>query len=201
MPGRLSYRIKRYRRIVSLSRAAALAAALAACTTPPQDVPGGVTVSQNVERSEGCSTLGILACKAMALLSSDTVPTCSVSSGRDGNRTEVCGYAPAPAKTVESPPAGANTYSVHLAWTDNSDDESNFVIERCDRISIAPTGENPTASCTGGWRHIATVGANTTSYVDTTASVNQTYMYRVKAINSKGSSGYTQEAVITTPAR
>jgi hypothetical protein len=187
--------VKRYRAIVPLSRAAALAALLAACTTPPQNAPGGVTISQDDERSERCSALGILACKAMAALSSDTVPTCSVSSGR-----EICGYAPAPAKTVESPPAGANTYPVHLAWSDNSDNESAFIIERCDRISVVQ-GEKPTASCTGSWRQIATVGANTTSYVDNTASLNQTYMYRVKAINSKGSSAYTAEALITTGSR
>jgi hypothetical protein len=194
MPARLSCKVKRYRGIGSLSRAA-LAAALTACTTPPQNAPGGAAVSQKVERSEQCSTLGVLACKAMALLSSDTVPTCSLSSGR-----EICGYAPAPAKTVESPPAGANTYPVRLAWTDNSDNESAFVIERCDQISVVPA-EKPTPSCAGAWRQIATVAANTTSYVDNTASPNQTYMYRVKAINSKGSSGYTAEALITTGSR
>jgi hypothetical protein len=200
MPGRLSWPVKGCHRIVSLWQAAALVGATA-CSTPPQGAPGGATVSQNVQHSERCSTLGVMACKAMALLSSDTVPTCGVSSARDGTRIEICGYAPIDPKTAASTPADPKAYPVHLSWYDNSDNESNFVIERCDRISIAPRGEKPTASCTGVWRHIATVGANTTSYVDTTASANQTYMYRVKAINSKGSSGYTEEAVITTPSR
>jgi hypothetical protein len=188
--------------MVSLLRAAALVGALIACSTPPQGAPGGgVTVSQNVQNSERCSTLGAIACKAMALLSSDTVPTCSVSSARDGSRSETCGYVPNHGKTTESAPAGPKAYPVHLAWSDNSDNESNFVVERCDQISIASKEEKRTASCTGVWRTIATVGANTTSYVDNTASANQTYLYRVKAINSKGSSGYTEEVVITTRPR
>jgi hypothetical protein len=142
-----------------------------------------------------------MACKAMALLSSDTVPTCSVSSARDGTRSETCGYVPFDPKTAEPVPTDPKPYPVHLAWSDNSDNESHFVVERCDQISIAPKEEKRTVSCTGVWRTIATVGANTTSYIDNTASVNQTYIYRVKAINSKGSSGYTEEAVIMTPPR
>jgi hypothetical protein len=202
MPGRLSWRINGRHRIVSLSRTVALAVALIGCSTPPQAAPNaGATVSQNVQHSERCSTLSAIACKAMALLSSDTVPTCSVSSARDGSRSETCGYVPSPGETAGSAPADPKAYPVHLAWSDNSDNESNFVVERCDQISIAPKEEKPTASCTGVWRTIATVGANTTSYVDNTASANQTYLYRIKAINSKGSSGYTEEAVVTTRPR
>jgi hypothetical protein len=202
MPSRLlSWRVKGCHRIVSLWRAAALVGALIACSTPPQGAPGGATAAQDALYSEQCSTLGVMACKAMALLSSDSPPTCSASRGHDGTRIETCGYVPVPAKTAGSAPISPKPYPVHLAWSDNSDDESNFVIERCDQISIAPRGEQTTASCTGPWRSIATVSANTTSYVDNTASVNQTYIYRVKAINSKGSFGYTQEVAITTPPR
>ena len=88
--------------------------------------------------------------------------------------------------------AGRNV-SVHLAWADTSDNESNFIIERCDQVA-----SKDTATCTGTWRTIATVSANSTEYIDKTASPNQTYIYRVKALNSQGSSGYT-ETVITTP--
>jgi hypothetical protein len=95
-------------------------------------------------------------------------------------------------------PADRNVHPVHLTWSDTSDNESNFIIERCDQVQLA--SKDGTATCTGTWRTVATVSANTTKYIDRTASTNQTYIYRVKAVNSQGSSGYT-EAVITTPAR
>lgn len=141
-----------------------------------------------------------MACKAMALLSSDTIPTCGVSTGRDGRRTEVCGSVPAQAKPAEPSLAAPKVYPVHVSWPDNSDNESNFVIERCDQVSLAPKGEKTAGSCIGSWRTIATVSANTTSYVDKTTAANHTYLYRIKATNSKGSSAYTQETAITTPA-
>jgi hypothetical protein len=200
--GFLRSRVEGGHRILSLSRVASLAAALAGCSTPPQGEPGRAMAAQNVQHVEQCSTLGIIACRAMALLSSDSVPTCSASRARDGRLIEACGYAPTRPPTARVPtPADPRAYPVHLAWSDNSDNESNFVIERCDQISIVPVGTKTTASCTGAWRSIATVGANATSFVDNTAALNQTYIYRVKAINSKGSSGYTQEEMITTPAR
>jgi hypothetical protein len=142
-----------------------------------------------------------MACNAMALLSSDSASTCSASRGRDGSRIEICGSVPISAKTSEPALANPRTYPVHLAWADNSDNESNFVIERCDQIKIAPQGEKQVVSCAGPWRFIATVSANTTSYVDDTASFDHTYIYRVKALNSKGSSGYSEEALIATPSR
>jgi hypothetical protein len=186
-----------FQKIVALMPGAALAGALIACSTQPQGAPA----SQYVERPEQCSTLGVMACKAMALLSSDAVPTCGVSTGRDGRRTETCGSVPAHAKPAEPPPAAPKAYPVHVSWSDNSDNESNFVIERCDQVRVAPTGEKTAGSCIGSWRTIATVGANTTSYVDNTAAANHTYLYRIKATNSKGSSGHTEETAITTPAR
>ena len=188
--------------MVTLLQAATLAGMLTACSSPPQGAPGGnATASQYVPQSEQCSMIGVMSCNAMALLSSGSAPTCSAFRARDGTRIETCGSTPISAKTAEPPLVKPNVYPVHVAWSDNSDNESNFVIERCDQVSIASQGGKPTASCTGAWKPIATVGANTTSYVDDTASANQTYIYRVKAINSKGSSSYTAEAVITTPQR
>jgi hypothetical protein len=194
--------VKNFHRMVLLSRAASVVALLMACSTPPQGGPAGsATAPQQVQDSEHCSTLGVMTCNAMALLSSDSAPTCRTSRGGDGSRIETCGSVPISAKTADPALANPKTYPVRLAWADNSDNESNFVIERCDQIQIAPPGEKQAASCTGAWRFIATVSANTTSYVDDTASLNQTYIYRVKALNSKGSSGYSEEAVIATPSR
>jgi hypothetical protein len=198
-----------FQKIVALMPGAALAGTLIACSTHSQDAPGA-PAAQYAERPEQCSTLGAMACKAMALLSSDSVPTCAVSMARDGRRTEVCGYVPSHPKPPEpSPatpkaepsPAVSKAYSVHVSWADNSDSETNFVIERCDQVRRAPKGEKLVTSCVGSWRSIATVGANTTSYVDNTAAVNHTYLYRIRATNSAGRSAYTQETAITTPAQ
>jgi hypothetical protein len=188
-----------FQKIVALMPGLVLAGTLIACSTHSQDAPGAAR-AQYVERPEQCSTLGVMACKAMALLSSDTVPTCSVSTGRDGGRSEVCGYVPTQAKSTEPArtkpaepaPSAGTVYALHVSWTDNSDNESHFIIERCDQVKPAPEGEKTAGYCIGRWRSIATVRANTTSYVDNTAAVNYTYLYRIKAINSAGSSGYTK---------
>jgi hypothetical protein len=181
--------------------ATVLPVALIACSPQPQNPPATLAAAPaNFQASEQCSMFGRLACEAMAMMSSDNVPTCSATRARNGTRIETCGSVPITPKPAEPTRVNLTTYPVRLAWSDNSDNESQFIIERCDQINIGPQGENKSASCAGAWRSIGSVGSNTTIYVDNTAAFNQMYIYRVKAINSKGSSGYTQEAVITTPA-
>lgn len=75
---------------------------------------------------------------------------------------------------------------VDLSWTDNSTNESNFVIERC-------LG----ASCTN-FAVRTTLGANTVKYRDSSVSHRRTYRYRVKARNGSGDSGYSAIASATT---
>jgi len=75
---------------------------------------------------------------------------------------------------------------IDLGWTDNSDDETSFKIER------STNGVN--------FSQIDTVGADVTTYSDTTAAESTTYWYRVRASNSGGDSGYTNIASATTPA-
>ena len=184
------------------AQAAALVGVLSACSTQPQSNPAGAaSAPSNFQSSEQCSILGVMACNAMALLSSDSAPTCTAYRARDGHRIETCGSVDTRTRTTESTPSNPQVYPVHLDWSDNANNESNFVIERCDQVSTAPQDEKTSASCKGAWKTVGTVGANVTSYVDNTAARNQTYIYRVRATNSKGSSGYSDEAVITTPSR
>lgn len=76
---------------------------------------------------------------------------------------------------------------VDLSWTDNSTDETSFVLERCQG-----------AGCTNfGVR--ATLGANTVRYRDTGLPRHTTYRYRVKARNDSGDSGYSNIVSVTTP--
>lgn len=155
--------------------------------------------------------LGVMACSAMSMLSADgTVArrsTCTAYRTANGARVERCGSVEAPvpenidAKARTSKPQATGLGRNVLTWSDNSNNESNFVIERCDQVNLTEKDNKKTASCAGGWRFIGTVAANVTQYVDNTAMVDQIYLYRVKATNSGGSSGYTNEAVIRTPPR
>jgi predicted phage tail protein len=76
---------------------------------------------------------------------------------------------------------------INLSWTDNSGDESGFKIERCRN-----------ASCTN-FAQIAQVGANVTTFADTTVSKNTAYNYRVRAFNTSGNSSYSNTAGAKTP--
>jgi uncharacterized protein len=76
------------------------------------------------------------------------------------------------------------TNRINLAWTDNATNESGFKIER--------------KTAGGSYSQIATVGANVTSYSSTSLSNNTTYYYRVRAYNSYGNSGYSDEVGATT---
>ncbi|MFN2304926.1 MAG: C25 family cysteine peptidase, partial [Anaerolineales bacterium] len=84
----------------------------------------------------------------------------------------------------------ANTISttqIDLSWTDNSDSESEFIIER------SLTG-------TDGWEQIDTVEANLTSYSNISLLPGITYFYRVRAYRSGDSqySDYSNVANATT---
>jgi hypothetical protein len=75
---------------------------------------------------------------------------------------------------------------IDLVWTDISNKEAGFKIERCQG-----------AGCTN-FVQIATVGANVTAYWDTGLSANTAYSYRVRSYNSGGDSAYSNTASATT---
>jgi Fibronectin type III domain/Beta-galactosidase len=75
---------------------------------------------------------------------------------------------------------------VRLNWTDKSDTESGFKIERS-RLNDT------------NYSQIATVGTNTTTFTDTGLSGSTTYYYRVRAYNSYTNSDYLGEKHVTTP--
>ena len=80
---------------------------------------------------------------------------------------------------------GKSKGSVILSWADNSDNESNFSVER-------------STSVAGGYIQIANVGANVRTYTDNTAFRKTTYYYRVRAVNSGGTSGYSNVTSVKT---
>jgi hypothetical protein len=75
--------------------------------------------------------------------------------------------------------------SVSLRWRDNSDNETNFVVER--------------RTDNGAWSTVATVGANTTSFNNSGLQPLTSYSWRVYAINSLYTSSTSNEVTATTP--
>jgi len=82
----------------------------------------------------------------------------------------------------------SDTFSIDLSWTDNSNNEMGFIIERKDGDS---TNANP-------YIPVDTVTANSTAFADTGLTSNTTYTYRVIAYNEIGLSNYSNLAQATT---
>ena len=74
--------------------------------------------------------------------------------------------------------------AIQLNWSDNSNNEDKFVIERCEE-----TGKGKNKAC--NFYVVATVDADTTGFSDSPSALSGTYIYRVKASNGEGDSAYT----------
>ena len=72
-----------------------------------------------------------------------------------------------------------------LHWTDMATNESGFKVER-------------KVGTTGTYAQIALTAANIGSFVDPSLSASTTYCYRVRAYNTGGNSGYSNEMCGTT---
>lgn len=92
---------------------------------------------------------------------------------------------PSPPSMLTATAAAATV--LDLRWSDNSNNEDYFSIER---------------SSNGGttFTPIGTGSANLTSFRDFNLSAAASYVYRVRAINVVGNSNYTANATITMPA-
>jgi hypothetical protein len=88
-------------------------------------------------------------------------------------------------------PSGATATAVSatsadVRWTDNAADEGGFTIQR---------------STDGGttWTDVANVGANVTTYRDGALAGGTAYTYRVRAFDATRTSGWSNNAAVTTP--
>jgi hypothetical protein len=119
------------------------------------------------------------------------VYTHTLSSARiDAHYQVAIGGSP-PDPTVADPSALSATATsetrVDLHWSDNSDNEGEFLIER----DTDPGFASPVVQ--SAW-------ANSTSFGDTGLSPGTAYYYRVRARNATDSSGYSNVASATTPS-
>jgi hypothetical protein len=92
----------------------------------------------------------------------------------------------APSSLVASASA---SNQVDLAWSDNSTDETGFLIERAPDVS----------GTAGTWAESATVAANVTGFSDTTVLPSTKYWYRLRASNAGGTSPYGNQFTVATP--
>ena len=95
------------------------------------------------------------------------------------------------AQTVPAAPTNlvataVSTSQINLSWSDNSNNETGFRIERCQ-------GNN----CTN-FVEIATTAANATTFSSTGLSRNTRYRFRVRAFNAAGNSAYSNIAMART---
>ena len=88
------------------------------------------------------------------------------------------------------PPTGlsaraASSFSINLAWQDNSSNESGFIARRR-RLG------------SGVWVQIGTTAADTVTFSSDGLFSESTYLYHVQAFNGSVSSAYSNEAAATT---
>lgn len=74
---------------------------------------------------------------------------------------------------------------VLLNWTDASDNETLFIVERAEGMPSI-------------FNEVAQLPPNTTTYLDTTVQTGRSYYYRVKALGANQNSGYSNVASATT---
>lgn len=102
-------------------------------------------------------------------------------SNKTNNSTKIC----TPAAPTGLSALGISQGQIDLSWTDNSDNEQGFKIER------SLDGIND-------WTQIIATGANTIAYSNTGLTCNTTYYYRVRSYNAGGDSVYTDVASAAT---
>ena len=112
------------------------------------------------------------------------------SAGNSAYTSSVSGKTLTAVSTVPTAPTNltatvASSTQINLSWTDNSNDETGFRIER-------------SADGSTGWSEIATTASNTTTYQNTGLTASTTYYYRVRAYNASGNSSYSNNANATT---
>jgi hypothetical protein len=106
-----------------------------------------------------------------------------------GNYSVYSNEASATTSTLNAPTSlavGAVSYAqITIGWTDNSSEETGFSIER-------KTGAG------GTYAQVGSVGANVTTFTNTSLTQGTEYYFRVRAISGANYSGYSTEVNATT---
>jgi hypothetical protein len=143
----------------------------------PQDFafhgPSGLNLFHISGHKDGCNT----ACPGDSFY--PTLP--DVRDAVEGFIAANCAPLAAPTNLVST---AATVDAVSLQWHDNSDNETQFLLERA-------------IGSSGNFEHIATLPENTTSYEDIDLVPDTIlYTYRVQAINDQDTSAYSNARVV-----
>jgi len=98
------------------------------------------------------------------------------------------------AQTPVPPGTNAAGASILITWTDYSQSEDGFIVERAPKPA---TGSAPAAS----FREIARVTANVTRHVDEGLPYATAFSYRIRAFSTAGVSDPSNVSTETTAAR
>jgi len=90
---------------------------------------------------------------------------------------------PAPPSGLTATPQGPA--QINLAWVDNSNNETSFVVQK----KVLPSG---------AWEQLANPNANTTTLSDNAVTPNTSFSYRVCSRNANGDSAWSNTATATT---
>lgn len=160
---------------------------LAALTATPVTItvgnnPKGVAVTPNGQYvyvvNSTDNTVSVIATADNTIADTITVGTNPIAFGRFIG-------GPVPAAPTGMRATLLSDTTIALNWTDNANDELGYRLERKKYSQ-------------GGYVTIASLGPDTTSYVNLGLDYNANYFYRVAAFNDEGSSAYSNEAFATT---
>ena len=146
------------------------------------------TMTKTITKTDSSQSV---TCKGVAILTGDS------SGTRNGTSTATCTVT-VPAIAYETPnaPSGCSA-------TRNSDTKATVSWSNGSTTTTKPRTATLVERSTdgGSWTQVASVGASATSYSDNGISANHRYVYRVRASNTAGKSGYSTSGYIyTTPA-
>jgi len=102
------------------------------------------------------------------------------------SNTAVAGAGQPPADPSNLNATTVTSTSVTLVWTDNSNNEDGFLIQRAENNGFS---QGLTTF---------TVGPDIATFTDTTAQPNTRYYYRVRSFSGLGNSGFSNTVSVTT---
>lgn len=184
----------------NLSVALTAQTAITLTWTDASDNEDGFKIERSLDGSSGWTQVGTVGANVATY--ADTGLTCntpyyyraraynaagdSAYSNVANGTTAACPLTP-PATPTNLTVALVSQTAITLTWTDASDNEAGFKIER------SPDGSS-------GWAQVGTVGANVTTYVNSGLTPATPYFYRVLAYNTGGDSAYSNVANGVTAA-
>ena len=106
----------------------------------------------------------------------------------DADEAAASGSSGVPVEPSGLDATAVSSSRIDLNWLDNSSNESGFAIERCSGSSCS------------NFTQVGTVGANVTTFADTSLAAETTFRYRVRAQSAGGNSAYSNIDSATTSA-